>query len=118
MIKKMNKSYKRNTKKRKFCKVEHLRNSTSHYVEKTVEIVTISHSDKTKQYTISLNDSMELCCTCGEVYNDPCRKNCRHISLLLIQLYGNFTNSLITTKNRKIDTDLHGLIEKFNKMLN
>jgi hypothetical protein len=104
--------------KRKFSQIEHLQESITQYTEKRVNIVTHSHSDKSKQYHITLNDDVELCCNCGISYDDPDRKNCRHISLLLLQLYSNYANSMNSKKMGKIETELQDLVNRFNNLLN
>jgi len=104
--------------KRKFSQVEHLRDSITQYTEKRINIVTQSHSNKSKQYNITINDNIELCCNCGLLYDDPDRKNCRHISLLLLQLCNNYTNSMNTKKKSKVETKVQDLIIRFNNLLN
>ena len=104
--------------KRKFDKIEHLHESVSQYTETSVNIITYSHNSRGIKYNITLNEDLELCCTCGVKYNDPNRKNCRHISLLLLQLYRNYANSMTSKKKKSnINTQLQSLISQFDNLL-
>ena len=103
--------------KRKFNQIDHLRNSTDMYITKNIEVTTQSHSSHGIQYVIKMNDDMELCCNCGEKYDNPNRKNCRHVSLLLLHLYKNYANSLTSSKKSKVNDELKSLIKQFNDVL-
>jgi len=93
----------RKTLKRKFASLDP-RDVSPSAEENSMSFPVRSSRDKTKFYTVRLNNGLRFTCNCGDQYGVPTRNNCRHVGTVITTMLAKYVNSHFKKPAPKTDS--------------